>query len=218
MIKRIVSALLVLAMAFSIPTFAEAKAPVETAAFSGLKGDLCYASEAELIELFDIPTSTVDGYVLESVEVDYVAIPSPTRPSINAGVGTNSLGDYVGNARATREVYFPSEVISSDYYDGPTSSVKMTFEEKIKSKWNANTEISVKAVKAGVGFEVEKEFSVKKEWERPAVASNQKLNVKVYGNYQEYSFTVYDRKDRIIGSGYAYKPVGLYIAQATYKK
>ncbi|GHU46930.1 hypothetical protein FACS1894120_4500 [Clostridia bacterium] len=160
------------------------------------------------------------GEQLEQIIVTYVPFgDEDCVESQNQGVSTIALGDsYQNVSRKRTDVYFSSSPISSDWYDGPLSSVSMTFSESVSATVNCSLEYSTSGLKSAVGFSVTDSVSKSKTATRSAISSTQRLNIKVYGVYDEYGFDIYSLLGNYKGSGYAYKPMGLYIAQAIYSK
>lgn len=78
--------------------------------------------------------------------------------------------------------------------------------------------VSASTVDAGLSFSVTDSVTESTTLERPAISSSQKLNVKEFGVYDKYSFTLYGLLGNKKGTGYAYKPMGLYVTQAIYSK
>lgn len=117
--------------------------------------------------------------------------------------------------KASSEYYFPDSPISSDWVDGP-SSYTHTYKEKVSAKYSTNVSVKADIVTAGVGFDVTKESEFEKSYQA-SVPSGKKMNLKVYGNYEKYTFNIYKNGNRQ-GAGTAYKPIGLTFKQTLYSK
>ncbi len=161
-----------------------------------------------------------EGHTLKSVKLDF--IPNPEESFENANpydsIDPKAIGDYVKNVEKVKDdVYFPDDEISSDWYDGPLDSAEYTFKESVEAKLTSSLGCSISEISAEVGFEVTGSEEKSKTATIKGVNENERLNVKVYGVYDKYSFDVYSIFDNHQGTAYAYKPIGLYIAQETYE-
>lgn len=161
---------------------------------------------------------TDDGYILESIIVSYERTEDNELIQPN-NFNPDAIGDYVGNVRkASSDVYFPNNPIASNWVDGPLTRIVKRYKQSFTGTFNCTASVKAKVVESGVGFSITEFVDKETEVERPAVASNQRLNIKEFGVFDEYSFTLYSIFGNVKGTGNAYKPMGLYIAQAIYGK
>lgn len=130
-----------------------------------------------------------------------------------------SIGDHIGNVqKVLSDVYFPDKPIASNWYDGPLAKLTKTYTRTVSATYNCSVDIKVEVIDAGLSFSVTDSTTESTTWERPAITSSQRINVKEFGVYDKYSFIVYNIWGTQKGTGNAYKPMGLYVAQATYSK
>lgn len=161
-----------------------------------------------------------EGYTLEKVILEPYAVEAEnTNLFKTESANPKAVGDYAKNSKLVKsDIYFSDSPISSDWYDGPTESQEYTFEEKVEAKVKSTFGCSVDAIEAAVDFELTGSVSKSKKVTLKGVEANKKLNVKIFGVYDKYSFDVYSIFNNYQGTGYAYKPMGLYIAQEIYGK
>ena len=161
--------------------------------------------------------TTPDGYTLDRINV--VLEKEDETDFEDDHPTARAIGDYISNVRkAASDVYFPSSPIASNWYDGPLSQLSKTYTRNVSATYNCTTSISTSTIDAGLSFSVTDSVSESTTWVRPAITSKQKINIKEFGVYDKYSFTVYSILGNEKGTGNAYKPMGLYITQATYSK
>lgn len=169
-------------------------------------------------EVLGFDMYTEDGYTLDSIVVSYERL-EDTSSNLDNSYAPYAIGDYVSNvSKVSSDVYFPNDPLASNWFDGPLSSITKTYEQEVTGTYNCTASVSADVVEAGVDFSVTESVTKTTEIVRPAVLSTQRLNIKEYGVYDKYSFTLYSIFSNEKGTGYAYKPMGLYIAQALYKK
>lgn len=120
--------------------------------------------------------------------------------------------------KVSSDIYFPSSALASNWYDGPLSKVEKTYSQTFAGQYSCSASVSVSTINAGISFSISQEVTKSTTLERPAIASNQKVNIKEFAVYDQYSFNLYNIWGNLKGSGYIYKPMGLYITQATYAK
>ncbi len=161
------------------------------------------------------------GYEIDEIIVDFIPIAEEINPNLtsrDSTKGERAIGDYISSSGLqTSNVYFPSLALSSDVYQGPTLSATYSFTEGVEAKYDSSLGVGAGDVKAAVGFSVTGSVSKTKSVILQGVNANQKLNVKVYGNYDKYYYNVYNSiSGKFKGQGYAYKPMGLYITQTVY--
>lgn len=161
---------------------------------------------------------TEDGYVLQSISVFLAVDDNETEIPANQPIPM-AIGDYVdGVTKVGSNIYFPDAPITSDWYDGPLTKLTLTFSETVSAKYSCSASVSADVISAGVAFDVTESVTKSTTWERPAVSSTQRINIKVYGIYDKYAFTARNIWGNVKGDGVAYKPMGLYVAQTTYVK
>ncbi len=124
---------------------------------------------------------------------------------------------YNGKFKSSNH-YFTNNPISYDIYDGPTVSTTYTFEEIVESKINGSFGASLSGISAELGFNVSTAKKYIKQIILEGLTDDQKLKVSVFGLYDKYSFDVYSLFGSYKGTGYAYKPMGIYIKQEIYSK
>ena len=130
-----------------------------------------------------------------------------------------AIGDYVGGvSKVSSDVYFTDNPIASNWYDGPLSELSKTYSRTVSATYSCTTTVSAEVLDAGLSFSVTDSATESTTWKRPAITASQRINVKEYGVYDKYAFTVYNILGKEKGTGNAYKPMGLYVAQATYSK
>lgn len=113
------------------------------------------------------------------------------------------------------DYYFPDSPLVSDWAYGP-SNFKHIYKESVTASFSSSVGVKASVVEATVGFEVSgsKEFSREYSVEVPR---GKKVNIKVYGMYEKYTFDVY-KNDKYEGKGKAFKPIGLKFEQIIYSK
>ena len=113
------------------------------------------------------------------------------------------------------DYYFPDSPLVSDWAYGP-SEFKQIYKESVSASFSSSVGVKASVVEAAVGFDVSgsKEFS--REY-NVKVPSGKKVNIKVYGMYEKYTFDVY-KNDKYDGNGKAFKPIGLKFEQIVYSK
>lgn len=168
---------------------------------------------------------TPKGYRIESIVIDSyrfldkdcdlsmqqkIAIekPCPERSFFN-GLKIMNIN------KSSLDYYFPKSPLSSDWIDGP-SKFTQSFEESVTASFNSDVSVSASVVEAGLGFSVTKSTKYTKSYQ-VSVPKGKKMNLKVFGNYERYTFDVYKKNEKI-GSGKAYKPIGLTFKQYIYTK
>lgn len=168
-------------------------------------------------EMLGYEMVTDDGYVLESISIS-LSKNNPVDISTNS-VTPTAIGDHIGDVvKSSTDVYFPDDPIASNWFDGPLTKVTKTYTRSVAAAYSCTTSVSVEVLNAGLSFNITESVTESTTWERPAISSSQRIDVKEYGVYDQYSFVLYNIWGTQKGTGYAYKPVGLYVAQATYSK
>ncbi len=107
---------------------------------------------------------------------------------------------------------------TSNWYDGPLSKATKTYTQTVSAVYSCSASISIDVLNAGLSFNVSDNTTQATSLERPAVNSAQKINIKEFGVYDKYTFTLYNIWGNEKGTGSAYKPMGLYVAQTVYSK
>ena len=175
-----------------------------------------------LAEALGYETVTEDGYTLESITVSFekeedtapvMNYTDPDKQSILA------IGDYIDNvSKVKSDVYFPNNPIASNWYDGPLSKVSKTYSRTVSATYSCTASVSADVLNAGLSFNVSDSTTESTTLERPAVSASKKINIKEFGVYDKYNFTLYSLFGNEKGTGSAYKPMGLYVTQAIYTK
>ena len=113
------------------------------------------------------------------------------------------------------DYYFPDSPLVSDWAYGP-AEFNQVYRESVSASFSSSVGVKASVVEAAVGFDVSgsKEFS--REY-TVKVPSGKKVNIKVYGIYEKYTFDVY-KNDKYNGNGKAFKPIGLKFEQIVYSK
>ena len=109
---------------------------------------------------------------------------------------------------------FQNSPIISDWIDGP-AKYSQQFVEKVAASFSSELSVSADIIKAGVGFSVSDSRTFTRNYSTK-IPKNKKINIKVFGNYDKYKFSIY-KNDNYVGQGYAYKPVGLKIERSIFK-
>lgn len=122
----------------------------------------------------------------------------------------------INNIRKVEDdFYFNDKVLSSDWFDGPSDIVE-EYKEMVEAKFNVSANINVNILSSELGFSVIKGSDKTKTFVSN-VKDNEKLNVKVFGNYQKYNYSVF-KNGKYVCDGCAYKPVGLVFKQYRFSK
>lgn len=161
---------------------------------------------------------TEDGYVLVSISVKLKTDEDDANLSSNTPY-PSALGDHIGDVvKAASDMYFPDLPIASNWYDGPLIKLSKTYTRTVSALHEATVDVSDAVLNAGLSFDVTGSSTESTVWERPEITSSQKINVKEYGVYDQYTFNIYNIWGTQKGTGSAYKPMGLYVTQAIYSK
>lgn len=173
---------------------------------------------AAVAEKFGYEMMTEDGYELVSISLSFCENSCESSSFENPLIPA-TIGDYVGNInKKSMDVYFPDLPIASNWFDGPLSSLTKTYTRTVEVKYDCTVSIGDDVFKAGLGFGKSDSCTESTTWTRPAITASQKINIKEYGVYEHYTYTVYNLFGNEKGTGNAYNPIGLYVAQATYSK
>lgn len=158
---------------------------------------------------------TEDGYALESISISLSISDTYIQEDTTSSL---ALGDYVDTvAKWQSNIYFEDSPLTNDWYDGPLNKISQTFSVLVPASYNCS-DASAELISKGVGFDVEGSILKSSTVERTAISSNQRLNIKVYGLYDRYTFLVYNIWGNAKGSGWADNSVGIYVMQAIYSK
>lgn len=111
--------------------------------------------------------------------------------------------------------HFSDKILASDWFDGPCDVIE-EYKEKVDATFNVSVNINVNLLSSELGFSVVK-GSEKTRTLITKVNDNEKLNVKVFGNYEKYGYSVYENGNHKC-DGFAYKPVGLVFKQYRFSK
>lgn len=176
-----------------------------------------------LADALGYETVTEDGYTLESIAISFEKDDSASTPTPEFNDGDMpsicAIGDYIGNVKkAKSDIYFSNSPIASNWYDGPLSKVSKTYSRTVSAVYSCTASVSADVLNAGLSFSVTDSTTESTTLERPAVSSTQRINIKEFGVYDKYTFTLYNIFGTEKGTGSAYKPMGLYVAQAIYSK
>lgn len=122
---------------------------------------------------------------------------------------TLATGDKYAKKTSSGEVCLLN-VLRSSYY--PAGNAKMIVSEKVAATVSANAEISAVALSASLGYSVTNEFLVSDEYST-VVPAGKTLNISAYPINIATTFDIYQERflisDKLIGSGTAYRPVGV---------
>lgn len=219
--KKLVSALLMLVFAFSLSVCAFAANASSDDSEQYILSTGIYEGEAleACAEMLGYEMVTDDGYSLQSISVSYEENNDQSVVTEEPSAAPNALGDHIGDVKkVASDRYFPDNPIASNWYDGPLTKLTKTYSRSVAGTYTCSASVSASTVNAGLSFSVTDSVSESTTLERPAISSSQKLNVKEFGVYDKYSFTLYGLLGDQKGTGYAYKPMGLYVTQAIYSK
>ena len=175
----------------------------------------------DLADTLGYETVTEDGYTLESIAISFEKNDSTFTPELvrKDMQFICTIGDHIGNVKKAKpDVYFSNSPIASNWYDGPLSKVTKTYSRTVSAVYSCTASVSADVLNAGLSFSVTDSTTESTSLERPAVSSTKRLNIKEYGVYDKYTFTLYSILGKEKGTGSAYKPMGLYVAQAIYSK
>lgn len=217
--KRVVSTLLVIAMSLSLALPALAANQVPNTVRAGKAVTTEYSGQDLPVKANELGIDMVtdDGYHLEKIVVSVQATPSTDAAGEDAVEAR--FGEYISNVRLdNNDIYFPNNPIASNWYEGPMEAFSMTFEQSVEGKFSTSTGISASVINAGLDFSVTKSQKKTATMNFGSIPADKKLNVKEFGLYDAYKFDVYSMAGVYLGDGLAYKPMGLYIAQALYSK
>ncbi len=218
--KKWISVALSLTLLSACPATVEAKGNLgieETILTEGIYKD---EELADLADALGYETVTEDGYTLESIAISFEKDDTASAPSLSRDMySIRTIGDYIGNVKkASSDIYFPNNPIASNWYDGPLSKVTKTYSRTVSAVYSCTASVSADVLNAGLSFSVTASTTESTSLERPAVSSTQRINIKEFGVYDKYTFTLYNLLGKEKGTGSAYKPMGLYVAQAVYSK
>ncbi len=115
------------------------------------------------------------------------------------------------------DFYFPA-IYEVDIYDGP-ASISETFTKSEEVKENISVTIGNGTVKAAVGYDITKKYTVTKTYST-SVGANQQLVLHIYVLYRRTWFDIYNKwtNEYVQLDAYTDKPVGVYITQTLYNK
>lgn len=219
--QKVLGVMMALIMVMGMSTSVCASEPIEGAGDTPVlfAEGLYEGEELEVVaETLGCDMVTEDGYVLQSISVFLVVDDNETEVFADQPTPM-AIGDYVdGVTKAASNIYFQDSPITSDWYDGQLTKLTLTFSETVSAKYSCSASVSADVISAGVAFDVTESVTKSTTWERPAISSTQKINIKVYGIYDKYTFTARNIWGNVKGDGTAYKPMGLYVAQTTYVK
>lgn len=118
--------------------------------------------------------------------------------------------------------YFTNKYKSSWYY-GPCS-VTETYTRSDSAAYDCSCTIGSKTLGSALGCSFDKTYTNSQSYTVACPSNKNKVNLKVFTNYQKKSFTVYwargknGRRGKKAGTGKSWKPCGLIFQQTTYKK
>lgn len=125
---------------------------------------------------------------------------------------------YITNVQSAGNKYYSGDYDSHNY-TGP-SSVSTTYSQTRSSNYTATTSVSSSLVSSAVGFSVNSSWTYSQGY-ATTVPAGQLLVVRVHMNYSVKTFDVYRRLSSQttgtkIGSGSAWRPIGLLIREYRY--
>lgn len=131
-----------------------------------------------------------------------------------------SVRTFIGDISDCGTGYTLSGHFDENRYQGPISG-RYTYTRVDNSSYNSTISIGSDIVSTGVGFTIGQSYS-KTDSVSVYVPSGKRIILKIWTNYQKKSFTVYQEYSSSVGlwypvgTGNAYKPVGLIFTQAEY--
>ena len=135
--------------------------------------------------------------------------------SHSAPVGETNygIGRYPKSVAFLGTIYNPGVAVFVNQYCGPIN-VSKTISSSVAATFNATTSIGTGELSAGIGFSLTSTYSVSDTFSKN-IPAGECWKVTAYPTFQKYSFEIWDHNylspDIKVGSGLAYKPIGLYI-------
>lgn len=145
--KFIISSMLTIIMAFCLNCNVYANTPNAVEEHVLPEGIYEGAQMQTVANMLGYDMITDDGYVLDSISVS--AETSEANTSTDNLIPT-SIGDYIGNVKkVSSDVYFKSNPIASNWYDGPLSKLTKTYSRTVSATYNCTTSVSTDVLNAG---------------------------------------------------------------------
>lgn len=163
-----------------------------------------------------------EGYSLVSVTTKFVPLEAEKEQVLKEDAGVvspmSTYITYITNVQSAGNKYYSSDYDSYNY-TGP-SSVSTTYSQTRSSNYTATTSVSSSLVSSAVGFSVNSSWTYSQGY-ATTVPAGQLLVVRVHMNYSVKTFDVYRRLSTQttgtkIGSGSAWRPIGLLIKEYRY--
>jgi len=143
-------------------------------------------------------------------EWDHEATASHSAP---VGETTYGLGRYPKNVALWGTVYDPRIAVFVNQYCGAIN-VSKTISSSVAATFSATTSIGTGELSAGIGFSLTSTYTVSDTISKN-IPAGECWKVTAYPTFQKYSFEVWDHNylspDIKVGTGFAYKPIGLYV-------
>lgn len=223
MMKRIISVILaMLILILSCGTvFAQSYdiIPTESEPQLFLESETVITDKDALAEIEISHNIDVEGEGrLAKVEQFVYSIPSSKNyfESENS-IQTRSILYEIKNIRvSSKKFYYPNEYLADDWYYG-SCTVSQTYTKTAKAKYNFDVNIGSSTLKSAIGYDKDYSVTLSQHYST-TVAKNEKINVKVYANYQSTEFDVYNKhtNNLVEKDCWIAKPVGLLVLKYTY--
>lgn len=177
-----------------------------------------------------------DGYQLTSINTTVLY----TEPAINYNTNrivdnpgdsivtpmTSFIVKWISNVRTIGDRYYADQPLYSDWFEGPLpDGFTYTLKNVVNSGYSSKFGFSAKEVSAEVGFNASTGHEISRNFRTESVASNKKLNVKIFTNYsvRQFDENRYLQSGGVKGptsteSGSAWRPVGYIVQQQQYTK
>lgn len=162
-----------------------------------------------------------EGYSLVSVTTKFVPLEAEKEQALveDEGIAPKSTYiTYITNVKSAGNKYYSSDYDSYTY--GGPGSVSTTYSQTRSSNYTATTSVSSSLVSSAVGFSVNSSWTYSQGYST-TIPAGQILVVRVHMNYSVKTFDVYRRLSSEptgskIGSGSAWRPIGLLIKEYRY--
>lgn len=162
-----------------------------------------------------------EGY--ELVEVTTYETTSRPESFLSGNISPRSrFGYYLVSKAILGEKYFVNDYLSSNWYDGPLKA-KKSFQVKAGAKYTSSLTIKINDVTGSLGIESYYEATETDEVTLD-IKDDETVNLKVFGNYRKHNCDVYEKNHygypnmtTVVGSPYAYEPIGLIFKQYKFK-
>lgn len=155
---------------------------------------------------------------LSKVEQFVYSIPSSKNyfESKNSVQQRSILYEIKNVRESSKKFYYPNEYLADGWCYGPCT-ISQTYTKTAKAKYNFDVNIGSSTLKSAVGYDTDYSVTLS-QYFSTTVADGQKINVKVYANYQSTEFDVYNKYtgNLVEKDCWIAKPVDLLVLRYTY--